>query len=159
MTDTPPINHGQHPAAAPIEDRVLLSWVSLPAKSRPTAAILVGLFLVVLVIVVYMMTFSAMFTAIAAVILWGSLSQFYVRTNFELTERFARVKYIVNKVEREWSQFRSYYPDKNGVLLSPFARPSRLENFRGLYIRFAGNKDEVLAIVKSKIVIPKDLAA
>lgn len=46
------------------------------------------------------------------------------------------------------SMFRSFYPDKRGVLLSPFTRPSRLENFRGVYVRYDGNKDEVDAFVK-----------
>jgi hypothetical protein len=41
--------------------------------------------------------------------------------------------------------------DKNGVLLSPFAGRSRLENFRGVYVRFGQNKDQVVNFVRSKI--------
>ncbi len=87
----------------------------------------------------------------AALLLYGSLTQFFTSTTFEFTNSKIRVNYIVNKVEKDWSQYRSYYTDKNGVLLSPFPGPSRLENFRGLYVRFAGNKDQVMAIVRQKI--------
>lgn len=132
-------------------DPVLLNWVSHPAKARPRAAVLVILFLFLLVAIVYALTLSIMFTVAGALILWGSLSQFFLRTTFEFTQTKVRVKYIVNKIEKEWSQYRSYYEDKNGVLLSPFVRPSRLENFRGIYIRFVGNRDSVMDIVKTKI--------
>lgn len=137
-------------------DPVLLQWVSQPAKSRPRVAVVVGVFIVVLVFLSYLLTESPVFAGVAAVILWGSLSQFYLRTTFEFTEKKVRVKYLVNKIEKEWSQYRSFYVDKNGVLLSPFVRPSRLENFRGLYVRFADNRDEVVAIVKTKIRVIED---
>ncbi len=56
-----------------------------------------------------------------------------------------------SRLKREWSHFRSFYPDKNGVLLSPFAKPSRLENFRGVYILFGENKDEILDFIRMRI--------
>ena len=142
--------------AVAISDPVLLVWTSQPAKARPRVAIAVGVFIVALVYLSYVLTESPLFAVVAALILWGSLSQFYLRTTFEFTEQKVKVKYAVNKVEKDWSQYRSYYVDKNGVLLSPFVRPSRLENFRGIYIRFADNRDEVVAIVKSKIRIIED---
>jgi hypothetical protein len=137
-------------------DRELLSWSTHPAKARPQVAAVVGIFLVVLTWLVYYSTASWFFVAVAALVLWGSLSQFFVPTKFTFTERKVKVRYIVNKIEKEWSQYRSFYIDKNGVLLSPFVRPSRLENFRGLYVRFANNRDEVIAIVKDKIIVPED---
>ena len=51
-----------------------------------------------------------------------------------------------------WSDFRSFYADRNGVLLSPFARPSRLENFRGVYVRFGrSNRDEIRDFIRRKV--------
>lgn len=137
-------------------DPVLLQWESHPAKARPRTAVLVGLFLLLLVVMVYLLTYSPLFTVAAALILFGSLSQFFLTTTFEFGERMIRVKYLVNKIEKEWPQYRTYYEDKNGVLLSPFVRTSRLENFRGIYIRFAGNRDAVMSIVKAKIHMPED---
>lgn len=139
-----------------VPEATLLSWSSHPAKSRPVTTILVLIFLLVLLVIVYVLTFSPFFTAAAGLILWGSLSQFFLSTTFELTDSRVRVKYVVNKVEKEWSQYRSYYPDKNGVLLSPFVRPSRLENFRGLFLRFNANRDQVMDIVRSKIQFTPD---
>lgn len=142
--------------APPLQENVLLRWESQPAKARPRTAIAVALFLLLLVVIVYLLTYSPLFTVAGALILWGSLSQFFLKTTFEFGDKAIRVKYLINKLEKDWSQYRTYYEDKNGVLLSPFVRTSRLENFRGIYIRFAGNRDEVMRIVKSKINMPED---
>jgi hypothetical protein len=146
----------QSAASEQPHEEVLLSWETHPAKDRPLVAVIVGTFLVVLACLVYLWTESWFFVAITALVLWGSLSQFYVRTKFVFTGNKVKVHYVVNKIEKEWSQYRSFYEDKNGVLLSPFLRPSRLENFRGLYVRFAHNRDQVMEIVKQKIQIPED---
>jgi hypothetical protein len=143
----------QNPEATstPITEPLLLSWSTHPAKARPLVTTSVILFLVALAVLVYLLTYSIIFTVIAALILYGSLTQYFTKTTYEFTDTKVCVKYVVNKIEKEWAQYRSYYADKNGVLLSPFAGPSRLENFRGLFIRFGGNKDQIMEIVRRKI--------
>lgn len=150
MTDQSPQNPDVT-TSAPLSESLLLSWSTHPAKARSLVTALVILFLVVLAVLVYLLTYSAIFTVIAALILYGSLTQYFTKTTYEFTDTKVRAKYVVNKIEKEWAQYRSYYADKNGVLLSPFPSPSRLENFRGLFIRFAGNKDQVMDIVRQKI--------
>ncbi|MCK4856892.1 MAG: hypothetical protein KAT58_02885 [candidate division Zixibacteria bacterium] len=137
-------------------DTVLLAWVTHPARARPLVTLLVVIFLTILVVIVYNLTASLLFTIVGALILWGSLSQYFMPTRFELTGRGVRIKYTVTTVTKEWNLYRSYYADRNGVLLSPFIRPSRLENFRGQYVRFAGNRDEVMKIVSDKIKMIDD---
>jgi hypothetical protein len=58
---------------------------------------------------------------------------------------------MTQTLHKDWSIYRSCYPDKNGILLSPFVRPSRLENFRGIYLMFADNGEEVTRFVKAHI--------
>ena len=139
------------------EPTILLQWVCHPIKSR-SVLLTVGLvlFLTILVALTYHWTESTLFAVIAALILWGSVSQYFLPVSFRLTDRTVTVKYTTHKIEKAWNLFRSYYVDRNGVLLSPFGRPSRLETFRGLYVRFAGNKDQVVAVVIEKIQIIED---
>jgi hypothetical protein len=156
MTEKPEQDQKQEREVAG-EEKVLLTWISHPAKARPVVTGLVIIFLTILVALVYSLTASIVFTAIAALILWGSLAQFFLPTRFEFTDRGVKIRYTLSGVAKEWKLFRSYYVDKNGVLLSPFVRPSRLENFRGLYVRFTGNKDDVMAIVATMIEQPSDV--
>lgn len=142
---------------AAVESPTLLQWTCHPIKHKPILlTIFVVLFLTLLVALVYHWTDSLVFTLIAALVLWGSLSQYFLPVSYKFSEQEVTVKYTTHKLTKTWNLFRSFYVDKNGVLLSPFVRPSRLENFRGLYVRFSGNKDEVLALVRARITITED---
>ena len=134
-----------------MSDEIVLRWVTHPVKRSTKISIIVILFLFVIWFLVYLTTFSFLLTVLSVVIMLGSLSPFFLPTYYELDNKKVKVKFFFNTKEKEWNMFRSFYVDKNGVLLSPFERPSRLENFRGLYVRFNQNKDEVVDFVKSKI--------
>ncbi len=116
---------------------------------RPMVTIAVTIFVVICGMAVYMATEqSQIFTVLTIVILYASLSKFYFPTRYIMNEHGIAVKTLTQKLEKPWSMYRSYYPDKNGVLLSPFVEPTRLENFRGLFILFNNNRDEVIAFLK-----------
>lgn len=80
-----------------------------------------------------------------------SLSRFFLPTEYLLDPQGIRVRTLTGEQQRPWSQFRTAYPDKNGVLLSPYAGPTRLENFRGLYLMFENNREDVLRHVREAI--------
>lgn len=128
-----------------------LEWVCHPAKKNPRVTVLVTVFLLVLIGLVYYATSSVWFGVLAVLILFGSLTSYFFPTRYKFTEDAIFVKTTTQNLQKKWSQYRSYYVDKNGVLLSPFVRPSRLENFRGIYIKFWFNKDEVVAFVKERM--------
>lgn len=130
----------------------LISWVVHPAKKRPAIAILVIAFVALIAVGIYSWTFSPLFTALCTIILLGSLAGFFFPTRYALHDDVVVVKYTITSIKKEWSQYRSFYKDKNGVLLSPFAVRSRLENFRGIYLRFGDcDRDKVMALIESKI--------
>jgi hypothetical protein len=129
----------------------ILEYLCHPARRNMTITMLTTVFIIVCIIMVWLISYSLFMTGLAVLILFGSLSGFYFPTRYLFFDDHLIVKTTVQTLKKEWSQFRSYYPDKNGVLLSPFGRPTRLENFRGLYIKFAGNRDKVMEIVRSKI--------
>jgi hypothetical protein len=128
-----------------------LKWSSHPVKRRTTVSILVVLFLLAVWVVVYVTTSSILLTGLAVIIMLGSMSSFFLPTNYELDQKKVKIRFFFTNREREWSAFRSFYVDKNGVLLSPFAKPSRMENFRGVYVRFGRNKDQVVDFVRTKM--------
>ena len=139
-----------------IKSELSLQWSSHPLKKNLWVSILVVFFLFAIWFAVYLTTRNPFLVALSVLIMLGSLSSFFLATWYELDDDKVKIRYLLSMRERKWGMFRSYYVDKNGVLLSPFERPSRLENFRGLYIRFDHNKDQVLDFVKSKIVKKHD---
>jgi len=139
-----------------IRSEASLKWASHPLKKNVWVSILVVIFLFAIWFVVYLTTRNPFLVALSVVIMLGSLSSFFLPTRYELDDDKVKIRYLLSMREKKWEMFRSYYMDKNGVLLSPFDKPSRLENFRGLYIRFDHNKEQVVDFVKSKIVKRQD---
>ena len=149
------MNDSSEQNSSPIEQNphssVVLEWKTHPMRKRPVAATIVTVFILVVGILVFSTTSSKAFTVLALVVLFMSLAKFYMPTAFKLTDKEIIIKSTTQTVKKEWSMFRSFYPDKNGVLLSPFVRPSRMENFRGMFLMFNDNRDEVIAFVESHI--------
>lgn len=134
-----------------MSDPSVLKWRSHPFSKKKLTSFLVILCLAAVWVSVYLTTFSILMTVLSAFILLGALSPFFLPTDYELNSDKIKVKFFFSLKEKDWSFYRSFYVDKNGVLLSPFEKPSRLENFRGIYIRFDQNKDQVVKFVSSKI--------
>ena len=141
-TDTSPVNS---------TGTEVLKWIDHPLKKSWKNLLIVVLFLMVAPAVVFFSTKSLLFLFLSIVFLLGSLSTFFLPTSYELSENCIKVKFFFNTRKMEWGKYRSFYVDKNGVLLSPFEKPSRLETFRGIYLRFNQNKDEVVNFIKQRI--------
>jgi hypothetical protein len=141
------------PTSTPVEGE--LSWQTHPARRHPVKAVVVLLLHGVLCVLMAQYTHSLPFAVLLTLVLFLSLSAFYFPTWYRLSDQGIRVKTLVTTWERPWNTYRSYWPDKNGVLLSPFPHRSRLENFRGLFVRFDGNRDLVLAFVRRFVAEPE----
>lgn len=128
-----------------------LSWRVHPVTRKPLVSFGVIALLILAPMLVYFSTLSIPFAVLAAVVLFASLAKFFFPTTYKLTQNEIVISTFTQTMKKEWTLFRSFYPDKNGILLSPFVGPSRLENFRGLYLMFEGNANEVTEFVRGKI--------
>jgi hypothetical protein len=127
-----------------------LYWTCHPMKRKPLVSVIVTVFIVVCAMLVYYVVESRGFAILAAVILFASLAKFYFPTTYYFTPEAIYIRTTMQTLKKPWSLFRSFYPDRNGVLLSPFVEPSRLENFRGLYVMFEKNSEDVMAYINSR---------
>lgn len=145
------------PADLPVagEAAADLAWTCHPARRQPgRAALVVGVH-GALFYLLALYTSSVPFALVLTAVLFLSLSAYFFPTRYTLSAQGVRVKTLVTSFERPWDTYRSHWPDRNGVLLSPFPGRSRLENFRGLFVRFDGNRDEVVAYVQRYVAPPE----
>ena len=127
------------------------TWRVHPLRENWTRSTLLLLFLLLLFSGIYWLFQSVFVTLLSAIFVTGSLYRYFMPYRYELHEHQLVVTAPCYRLTKRWSDFRSFYVDNNGVLLSPFAKPSRLENFRGVYVRFGTNRSEVLDFIKDKI--------
>ncbi|MCD4690108.1 hypothetical protein K8S17_01460 [bacterium] len=128
-----------------------LSWTAWPMQRNPVRAVIGLAFIALVAWTLQGWLNTGYFTIFAVLLLWSQVAGFYLPTRHELTSDTVTVRGIIARREKSWSDFRSYFVDRDGVLLSPFIGRSRLERFRGLSLQFHDNRDEVIAFVEEKL--------
>lgn len=128
-----------------------MEWRITPLKKN--LQITTGFFLfIALLIWALQSTFNnwvqtGLLTLVFLLFLWSVI----VPTRFVLSDEGIIVDHLAYKRNFSWDQFKKFSTEKNGIFLSPFEKPSRIENFRGIFLIFNNNKDEVTAFVKKKM--------
>ncbi|MFA5032313.1 MAG: hypothetical protein WC614_04760 [bacterium] len=127
-----------------------MNWQSFPFKDHPRKTIFLMVFLVLFAIGIYF-SFGLYWMIVSMIFFCTSISAYFLPTKYTMDDNGVTIKGIVAVRAKKWSEFGSCYKDKNGILLSPFDKPTRLDSYRGTYIRFNKNAEEVTKFVKSKI--------
>lgn len=107
--------------------------------------------MLVLSFAVQLLSGSPWWGGLAFVLLALSVAPYYLATTYEVTGTGAAAQGVFGTHRRSWCDVRAVFPDEDGVLLSPFAKPTRLAYTRGLFLRFSGNRDEVLKRVEASM--------
>ena len=129
----------------------MLIWVVHPVFDNWKRSAVLVAFLIMLIAAVYFASQSIYLTLLSVFFLAGALYKYFVPFRYQFDNQKVTIQSFFYRFEQDWTNFRSFYVDQNGILLSPFARPSRLENFRGVYIRFGNNKGAVIDFIKQQI--------
>lgn len=131
-----------------------MKWVSHPSKENRRRTTVLVLLLVVVFVGSYIL-FQLWGLVLGIILIGNAISPYFVATRYEFNDESIVIKGLLTEQKRRWKEFRSFYPDKNGVFLSVFSTPRRLENFRGIYIRFGDKRDEVMEYVRKKVERPE----
>lgn len=80
-----------------------------------------------------------------------STAEYWLPQKFKIDETGASRKCGPSLTVMEWPNVKHVLTDNQGVRLLPVSPDSRLSPFRGVYLRFAENRDEVLRLVQEKV--------
>ncbi|MFM9874258.1 MAG: hypothetical protein ACKVQS_12430 [Fimbriimonadaceae bacterium] len=76
--------------------------------------------------------------------IFASTAEIWLPAKFKITELDASSRIGLSQSVIRWENVVRLIDTENGVRLSPLAKSSRLDAFRGVYLRFSGNRDAVL---------------
>lgn len=138
-----------------------MKWITRPAANNPKGVILAYGSILLSMVCVGLLTGlwgakegeALTWAVIAGALLFISLRNFFMTTTVILDENGITLKEIFYTRKRPWAKCKSLHTDSHGVLVSPFSYTTRLENYRGIYLRFEGNKEQVMAFLEQKIKI------
>ena len=119
-------------------------WRVHLAARDPRRASFAGLASLAAVLCVGISTRNLAFTGFLGVGLFGSLADFWLPVRYRLTDRGAEARHLWTFAAMEWKQVRRRTMSNEGIRLSPFPRPSRLDPFRGMVLRFGDQSPEAI---------------
>lgn len=130
------------------KDRAILSWTVHLARQHPSRLAVAVAFVTLAACAGYF-AIGPLAAVAVALVLSASLADFLFPVSYVLTRDGAECRMLFKSSQIRWENVRHCYVDDQGVKLSPLPRQSRLEAFRGVYLRFADNEEQVTEAVKS----------
>ena len=98
--------------------------------------------------------FQSLLPVIAAIVLLlGTASEYLFPVTFSFDEDGVSTKGLTNRSALKWSEVKRVLIGSKDVVLTPLPVPSRLDEFRGVVIRFAangqtGDRESVLGYIR-----------
>lgn len=128
-----------------------LSWTHNPWKASFWRTICAFALNLAIVYGVYLTFPEKGFSILAAILLFGMTLTLFVPVRYELTDEGVAVYFLGTRSFRAWSHYRNFYLHKEGVFLTSMPKPSGLDPFRGHFLKYFQNKDEVESFVRAHI--------
>ena len=83
----------------------------------------------------------------SALLLLVSTSRYLLPTRFQVDRHGVTTIHLWRTRRLDWQQIARIDVHRDGLFLSPFRQPSRLDGFRGLFVRYADNSGAVAVAV------------
>ncbi len=128
-----------------------LEWTVHLARRRPRQAVAIVAVIVLAGIAAGYGFQAPLLGVLAVILLTASVSEFLFPVRYALGPDGASAKGLLHRRAMAWRQVRRAARDEWGVKLSPLARPSRLEAYRGIYLWFEGNAEDVMAAIDHRV--------
>jgi len=142
------------PIAHQEEEQNGLSWTFHPARSNLPRGAAVLAMIVLVPVAIQLIFHDPLLVLLGFLLLALPLASYFFPTRVRFDEKSVTVRSIWGSRSRRWDSFRSFQYDREHVRLCPLSAPSRLDPYRGVLLRFAGNRDEVLAFLRRRIAVP-----
>lgn len=91
------------------------------------------------------------FPIIGFLAIMGSTMEFWAPISYRIDEKGATSRCGFSVTAIEWSDIKRIVVSDEGVKLSPLEQEGRLSPFRGVFLRFDDNKDQVLRLIEQAV--------
>jgi hypothetical protein len=127
-----------------------IEWTVWPVRRRPVRGAF-GAAIALATIAIVARLSGAPLAVVAALVLFVSLSPFYVPTRHRLDAAGVEVVRLGRRTRRPWSALRSVHANDTICLLSPFEGRSWLESYRGVTLLLDGNRAAVVPYAEAMV--------
>lgn len=98
--------------------------------------------------------FGPALALVALIALFVALHTYFLPITYTLNDRGIEVDKRIFSYTYEWSRFRRWFRTSGGVVLSPFAERTFLDNFRGVHLLLPADPSTVIACLEARFAPP-----
>lgn len=129
-----------------------VTWKVHLFKRDPVKGIAVAVFVLALSIFSGIAADSALISMLAAIVLTGAVSQYFIPVTYHLDEENITVETPFQKKTRAWNDFKRWEKDRKSIKLLTMENPSRLDNYRAwLLITEKNTRLNAEKLIKEKL--------
>jgi hypothetical protein len=141
-------DQGASPESAGLEGTESLEWEVRLWEREPSKRYLILLIALVAAGLGFLVGGGLLLAMIGFLAILFSTMEFWLPIRYRIDGSGCRVKYGPSVTEIEWDKVKRVVRGPEGLKLSPLAKEGALSPFRGVFLRFAGNEEEVIEAVR-----------
>lgn len=122
-----------------------MTWEIHFGKEHPQKRAVCAVVCVMAGVIGFLLTSSILVGGLGCAAIFASTAEMFLPSRYVLHPQGASVRLGLSTTEIEWASVKRVLPVPGGIRLSPLEKTSRLEDFRGVLLRFSGNEEAVLA--------------
>lgn len=129
----------------------VLEWQVHLARSRPDRAVWVVIAAFASSALCFLLFHNWLYAGFCIIAIVSATTEFLFPIRYRLDAEGAEMRNLHNWRRIAWSEVKKAYLLEDGVKVSPLGMKTRLEPFRGVFLRFGpspGTQEEVLAAVR-----------
>jgi hypothetical protein len=134
---------------------VIFEWTVHPIADFPKRRIVFLIAVSLTVWVIWISYHEIFWAAFALIFLLSALNSFILPTRYRLSKDELEIFRIFAIKQRKLTDVRRVDLAPNGFFLSPLRIPARLEHYRGVFLPYPPNKDEVHSFLLEHIRQPQ----
>lgn len=127
-----------------------ITWASLPVRDEPRGKSLLLVGVMFAVAALASLQGGLLLGGLALLLLFILLGPYFLPCRFEVSDEGVKKRFPLFSRDRKWSDYKRFVVQMDGVFLGTFPVPSRLDSFRGDFLRFsaATDREGVIALVR-----------
>lgn len=127
-------------------------WTSHPLKTEPHTKSACLIFIILTTSLIIGWSFqSTPFAGLSFILLTIAMSRYFLPTQYTLNEKGITLSFIGSNRTFTWSQFNRADKHNDGIFLSPFNTPHRLDTFRGQFLKTGAQTNEIFHVVQQHL--------
>lgn len=125
----------------------VLHWKTHLARKNPAKTVVVLMAAVTGGLLGWLLSGALWMAFLGFLVILTSLADFLLPIHYTLDEQGAKSRCGFIGSEIRWENVKRVIEGDDGIKLSPLEKSSRLAPFRGVFLRYNGNKQEIIATI------------